>query len=204
MKFYCYFGKANKLIEVYASQVTKNDIKGVKDWIKFDNANNMHFKYRSERTNFMVWDIAINNLQYLDNKMFKITSNIKGRERLEGLLHVTLNDKREVEIEALEVAPWNREIYLGNNRQFRQLGLILMAYAIHYGFLNGFNGIIRLYSLEIREQYYRDGIKMHCEGDGCFSFSTKGCLSFLLELKRLGLIDVEGGILNETGKKKDS
>lgn len=188
MQFFCLYGSNNKFVEVFANVAKKSDYKLLETWRVFDSSNPLTSAHPSERTCFLPWDVAIRNLGLFAGEIVKITSTITGSERLEGLVHVEINKNNEVQIEALETAPWNREIYLGDKREFRQMGLILIANAIFYGAKNKFCGTIRLESLEVRESYYRNGLEMLEVLNGEFCFSRFQCREFLAHLKREGFV----------------
>lgn len=88
----------------------------------------------------------------------------------------------------MEAAPWNRELYLGDNREFHKMGLILFAKAILYGIDHKYCGTIRLESLEVREKYYRDGLQMKDNFDGNFSYSKMETRNLLKHLIHEGFL----------------
>lgn len=188
MRFFCPYGINNEFVEVFIEPVNKKDITNIKQWIKFDRQENINFQYPSERTNFLAWDIAINNIGTYDGEVYKVTSIITGTERLEGLLHLEITQSDEVIIEALEIAPWNRELYLGNNRHFKKMGLILIAYTILYGIKHNSCGTIRLESLEVRENYYRNTLLMTELKSGVFIYDQEDCREFLDQLIHKGFL----------------
>ena len=188
MKYFCLYGNQIDFNQIYVSRVNREDYVMVNTWIDFDREVNPVSASTSERTNFLPWDIAIRNIGYYNADLYKFTSRINGIERLEALLHVELNKDNEVRIEALEAAPWNRELYLGEQREFRKIGLLLLAKSIIYGLERRFCGTIRLESLEVREDYYRNGLSMIEEDNGVFIYTTEQCAQFLSIMRKKGFL----------------
>ena len=165
MAFYGIYGKYENKYKLEVHKALKKDLPLIEQWIEFDRMIAPTIEYPSERCNFLLWDFALRNINTAEGVYFKVVSFVHEVERLEGIICViALNG--ETIIDALEVAPWNRESYLGDEREFRNLGLILIGHAMLYGKSIGSCGKIRLVSLEVREPYYRDGLGMNEIGPG--------------------------------------
>lgn len=186
LRYFCQFKDNDKLEEVFISEISQKDINKINDWVEFDKKINVTFKYNSERTNFMCWDIAIRNSPQ-SISTYKVTSNVHD-DKIEGLVSLELIDYKEVFIHSLEVAPWNREIYLGEKRYFRKLGLILLGFSIVFGHSNKFCGIIRLESLDSVYSYYKDGLEMNETNKNEFNYSKEHCEDFLNYLYEIGYL----------------
>lgn len=178
MAFYGIYGKYENRYKLEVKEALKNDIRLIEQWIEFDKKNPPTIEFPSERCNYLLWDFALRNKASFEGIFFRVVSFVHEMERLEGIISISLNDGETI-IEALEVAPWNRESYLGDEREFRNLGLILIGQAIMYGKFNNSCGKIRLESLGARVPYYRDGLGMHEISSGIFIFDDKECDDFV-------------------------
>lgn len=187
MAFYGIYGANEDKLKLDIHKASIKDIPLIEEWIRFDSWVKPHIKYPSERCNFIPWNYILSALRNFEGEFFKAVSNVRGVERIEGIIHITLSQGETI-IEGLEIAPWNRELYLGEEREFRQLGLILIGHAILYGKTTGSCDRIRLESLEVREPYYRDGLGMHEIKPGEFFYTASECDNFIDLL-------VENGIL---------
>lgn len=186
MRFFCYYTNDNLHKEVFIKKAVKEDVHLIKEWLDFHESNPPIIEHWTEKCNAcLMWDVCINNIKNIKEDVFKITSIVSGKERLEGLISLNIDNNKNVVIEALEVAPWNRTIYKQENRDFRMLGLILIGFAITYGNKNNFRGIIKLQSLEVRETYYKNGLNMHETPDGYFQYYDEECSDFIEMLRGL-------------------
>lgn len=182
MRFYGIYKNIRK--ELFINKVTKTDIIIFQEWLNYCKINKCKENCSpAERCNFLCWDVAMNNIEYYNHAIYKITSKFLNRERIEGLVSLSIDNNNIVTIEGLEVAPWNRTTYKGKSRDFQKLGAILIGYSILYGLQNHFCGIIRLESLSEREEYYKNGINMNEKGNGEFFFLRKQCFDFIKYLK---------------------
>lgn len=190
MIFWGAYGPKEELVELEVKQADRNDVPLMKEWLRFAGANKPKDLVSSSLCMFLGWDTALANSHILEGNMFKLVSRIQGRERIEGILYVYINRQNEVCIEGLEAAPWNREAYLKNEREFRLLGMILIGYAIIYGNQMGTCGTIRLESLDVR-RHYNMGLEMQEISHGEFIYTKEQAEDFLNHLIELGFIPVK-------------
>lgn len=187
MAFYGIYGKNEVMVDLDIHKASIMDIPLIEEWIKFDSWCKPKIRFPSERCNFLPWNYMLGSLRNFEGDFFKVVSNIREVERIEGIIHISLSDGETI-IEGLEIAPWNRELYLGEEREFRQLGLILIGYSILYGKTAGSCDRIRLESLETREPYYRDGLGMHEIKLGEFIYTAAECDEFIGILIEKGIL----------------
>jgi hypothetical protein len=178
LEFYGICGKNEDREKLSIHKLSIMDIPLIEEWIDFDSWCTPNIEFPSERCNWLGWDYIFTVLNNFEGEFFKVISTVTGVERLEGIIHIIPSDGETV-IEALEVAPWNRVSYLGDEREFRNLGLILIGYAILYGKSVSSCGRIRLESLEVREPYYRDGLGMREIRSGEFIYTETECNDFI-------------------------